>query len=135
MWLHCDGNRAAGLLLQELPASATRDDGEYREQQWQHVTTLADTLSAGELTKLPFPAILHRLYHQETVRLFEPQPLRFQCSCSADRTLSALRTLGEEELRSILAEQGAIDIHCEFCHQHYHFTETDIRELFQNTLH
>ena len=134
LWLHCDGERATGMLLQELPVSAG-GDAETRADQWQHATTLADTLTATELADLPFEAILHRLYHRDPVRLFDPQPLQFQCSCSATRTLDALRTLGQEELLTIIAEQGAIDINCEFCHQHYHFTERDVRGLFDNTVH
>lgn len=133
-WLTADGHTATGLLLQELPASPHSTAGQ-RSQQWQHVTTLADTLSAAELEQLPFETLLHRLYHQDPVRLFPPQQVHFQCNCSADRTLSALRSLGELELRSIIAEQGAIDINCEFCHQHYQFTESDVDNLFSNTLH
>lgn len=134
IWLCCRGNIAAGLLIQELPAGADVD-AEYRAERWEHITALADTLSTDELLQLPFDTLLHRLYHQDPVRLYDPQPIVFQCSCSAARTLDALRTLGETELQSMIAEQGSIDINCEFCHQHYHFTEADIRELFRSTLH
>lgn len=133
-WLTADGHTATGLLLQELPASA-QSTAEQRSRQWQHLTTLADTLSTAELEQLPFETLLHRLYHQDPVRLFAAQPVQFQCSCSARRTLGALRSLGEQELREIIAEQGAIDINCEFCHQHYHFTASDVESLFSNTLH
>lgn len=134
IWLGANDEVCAGMLLQELPASAD-SDRQSREQQWQHSVTLADTLTSEELLELPFEHLLHRLYHQDPVRLFEPQPVRFQCSCSASRTLSALRSFGEPELRAMLIEQGAIDVNCEFCHQHYHFTDRDIDSLFGNTLH
>lgn len=134
LWLSADRECCAGMLLQELPAGE-HSQAEIRAGQWQHVTTLADTLAAEELLQLPFDKLLHRLYHQDPVRLFDPKPVQFQCSCSASRTLSALRSFGEPELRSMLAEHGAIDVNCEFCHQHYHFTEGDIDALFNNTLH
>lgn len=134
IWLAADSQCCAGMLLQELPAAGDANS-ERRQQQWQHLTTLADTLSAAELLETSFEVLLHRLYHQDPVRVFEAQPVQFQCSCSSERTLSALRSLGEEELRSIIAEQGAIDINCEFCHQHYHYTEADVQALFQPTLH
>lgn len=139
IWLCSNGQQAAGLLLQELPASADRQSkalsAERREEQWQHVTKLADTLKPQELYDLHFDELLHRLYHQETVRLFEPTGLHFKCSCSQQRTLNALRTLGRKELETILAEQGAIEINCEFCHQHYSFNAEDIEQLFQPTVH
>lgn len=134
IWLHSDGQTASGMLLQELPASADSDPEQHRNQ-WEHVTTLADTLTTAELADLPFEAILHRLYHQDDVRLFDPQDLSFQCSCSETRTLNALASLGEAELRTILAEQGSIDINCEFCHQHYHFDQAAINGLFEQTIH
>lgn len=134
LWLHCDGARAAGLLLQELPANGPRD-AESHSRQWQHVVQLADTLRAAELLELPFEECLHRLYHQDPVRLFAADALRFQCSCSAQRTLNALATLGREELESLLAEQGHIDINCEFCHQHYRYDHDAVQALFEPTLH
>jgi molecular chaperone Hsp33 len=134
IWLSSDGQRAAGMLLQELPASSCSDP-DLRSQHWQHATRLAETLTAAELLALPFETLLYRLYHQETVRLFTPTRLQFSCHCSRARTLSALRALGQSELEQILEEQGYIDMNCEFCHQHYHFDSADIRQLFQQTLH
>ena len=134
IWLCSDGQQSAGMLLQELPASHSIDS-EQRQQQWQHVTKLAETLTEQELLSLSVEELLYRLYHQEQVRLFEATPMQFQCSCSRPRTLSALRTLGQQELHQILLEQGVIDINCEFCHQHYHFDQQDIETLFKDTLH
>lgn len=124
LWLSADGETAAGILLQELP-----------EQQsdaavWQHLTTLADTVQQEELLTLSADRLLYRLYHQETVRVFEPKSLKFVCSCSQQRMESALVSLGREELESILSEQGKIDSHCEFCHRQFHFDAGDIANLF-----
>ena len=134
IWLCSDKLKAAGMMLQELPASQIMDSEE-RQQSWQHITKLAETLSEEELLSLPFEKLLYRLYHQEPLQLFSSDPLAFQCRCSRDRTLHALRTLGEQELQGILIEQGSIDINCEFCHQHYHFEQNDIDALFQHSLH
>lgn len=134
IWLTCNSQQAAGMMLQELPASAaTTPDS--RARQWEHMTQLAATLTDQELLGLDFQQLLYRLYHQEQVQVFEPATLAFQCSCSQSRTLNALRTLGQEELLSIIAEQGAIDIHCEFCHQHYRFVAADIQQAFHPTVH
>lgn len=126
LWLVAEGNRAAGFLLQELPgvAAALRD-----EDAWNRVCRMADTLTASELLGLSVEALLHRLYHQEDVRVFPGEPLRFGCTCSRDRTLRMLASLGRTELRSILAEQGCIEVSCEFCRQKYTFTPDQMSGL------
>src|SRR5690606_34307093 len=59
-WLRADGHRARGLLLQQLPA-ARITDSEERDASWEHVTTLASTLTAEELLSLDNETVLHRL--------------------------------------------------------------------------
>lgn len=124
LWLAADGQSAAGMLLQELPEQ--KSDAAV----WQHLTTLADTLQSEELLQLEAEPLLYRLYHQETLRIFEPKALQFVCSCSEQRMASALISLGREELEAILSEQGQIDSHCEFCHREFHFSAADIASLF-----
>lgn len=129
-WLHADGQRARGLLLQQLPAERLREPEE-REASWQHVLTLADTLSAEELLGLDNETVLHRLYHQEAVRLFEPQALCFRCSCSRDRSARALISLGEADAQALLEEHdGQVVIDCQFCNQRYAFDASDVTQLF-----
>ncbi|MDG1579699.1 Hsp33 family molecular chaperone HslO [Pseudomonas sp. GOM6] len=129
-WLHADGQRARGLLLQQLPAERLREPEE-REASWQHVLTLADTLSAEELLGLDNETVLHRLYHQEAVRLFEPQALCFRCSCSRERSSRALISLGEVDAQALLEEHdGQVVIDCQFCNQRYAFDAADVAQLF-----
>ncbi|HCW91203.1 MAG TPA: redox-regulated molecular chaperone Hsp33, partial [Marinobacter sp.] len=71
-----------------------------------------------------------RLFHEETVRLFDPQPVAFRCSCSRERTLKALQSVGQDECYSIIEEQGSIDMDCQFCHARYSFNRNDIDHLF-----
>lgn len=129
-WLNADGRRARGLLLQQLPADRL-PDAEARSASWEHLVTLADTLSAEELLGLDNPTLLHRLYHQEEVRLFDPLPLRFACSCSRERSANALVSLGETDARALLEEQGgSLLVDCQFCNHRYLFDAADIAQLF-----
>lgn len=129
-WLAADGRRACGMLLQQLPADRIRD-GEEREASWQHLRTLADTLSTEELLGLDTQTILHRLYHEEQVRLFEPRPIVFRCSCSRERSAMAIISLGQQDAENLLQEQGgAISIDCQFCNHSYRFDAADIAQLF-----
>ena len=130
-WLYADGSRyARGLLLQALPAERLREPEE-RAASWQHLTTLADTLKAEEMFALDNQTVLHRLYHEEAVRLFEPQSLEFRCSCCRERSLNALASLGQQDAEELLQENaGEVVIDCQFCNQHYVFDAADITQLF-----
>tara|TARA_R110001592_G_scaffold320639_2_gene598784 strand:- start:106707 stop:107597 length:891 start_codon:yes stop_codon:yes gene_type:complete len=121
--------KAAGLLLQALP-SQLEATPEENQRLWEHTTQLADTITPEEQLTLNHDEQLFRLFHQDELRLFEPSPVQFFCSCSEERFANALVSMGQEEIHSILKENSFISINCEFCHQQYRFDETDIAELF-----
>ena len=128
--LCADGRRARGMLLQQLPADRLKDEEE-RAASWQHLTALGGTLKADELLSLDNETVLHRLYHEEQVRLFDVQKLRFHCSCSRQRSGNALVSLGQEDAQALVVEHGGnIEIDCQFCNQRYLFDETEIAQLF-----
>lgn len=131
LFLFADEQNAAGLLLQRLPGATEQDD-----DLWNRVNHLATTVEASELLELDSQTLLHRLFHEETVRLFDSEPVEFRCTCSQERTLGALESIGKEECYSILEEQGTIEMDCQFCHSHYRFDRNDIDHLFTgHTLH
>lgn len=117
---------AAGMLLQVLPAS------EGTAESFELLTTLAETIKAEELFALPADEILYRLYHQEEVRLFDGQHVEFKCTCSRGRCADTLIALPIDEVDTILAEDGNIDIHCDYCGSHYIFDKIDVENLRQN---
>jgi molecular chaperone Hsp33 len=125
LWLAAGPQRAAGLLLQRLPGGAGMDD-----EDWTRVVALADTITQAELIDLPTETILHRLFHEERLRLFEGEPVAFRCTCSRDRIEDTLRALGEEEVEATLAEQGQVEVGCEFCNRVYRWDLVDARRIF-----
>lgn len=129
-WLESDGRKACGFLLQQLPPQL-EPDSEARAASWQHLNVLADTLTREELLSLPAEQLLHRLYHEEHIRLFEAQSLAFSCSCSRQRSANALSSLGEVDALQLVAEQGGqISIDCQFCNRRYLFDAADVAQLF-----
>ncbi|SEL07667.1 Hsp33 family molecular chaperone HslO [Halomonas daqiaonensis] len=128
LWLAADGRRAGGLLLQRLPDESRHQDVD----AWDRTVHLADTVKDEELLGLEPLEVLRRLYHEETVRVFDPKALRFGCTCSRERIASALMTLGEQELREVLVEQGGIDTQCHFCHTRYHFTVAEVEAMLDD---
>lgn len=128
LWLAADGERAGGLLLQQLPAQVVATE-DARADQWQHACTLAETVAEEELLALDTEHLLVRLYHEDALRLFEPAPVRFQCTCSRERTLGALATIDPAEIEDILSEMGAVTMDCEFCQARYIFERRHLTEL------
>lgn len=127
--LFANGKQAAGILLQVLPGDSENN------QDFEHLEQLTNTVKAEELFELEATEVLHRLYHQEEVRLFDPIDVTFRCTCSRERSGQALRTIPREELDTILAEQGKIEMGCEFCNNNYSFDCIDIEALFSNAQH
>ncbi|HYC45695.1 MAG TPA: Hsp33 family molecular chaperone HslO [Burkholderiales bacterium] len=125
LWLAAGNARAAGLLLQKLPGLDDPDD-----DRWNRATKLAATITQPELLELPTANLLHRLYHEEDIRLFDPRPVSFRCSCSPDRVSAMLRMLGYAEVRSILDERDAVEVTCEFCNRAYRYDSVDAEQIF-----
>lgn len=123
--LEADEQVAAGLLLQRLPDGHGDPDG------WDNAVALAETLKRNELRQLDGEDILYRLFHRETVRLFDREPIVFACSCSRERVADMLKMLGGEEVGEVVMEQGSIEVACDFCKQRYVFDEQDVSELFE----
>jgi molecular chaperone Hsp33 len=136
LWLAATPQRAAGLLLQRLPtgarAEAEEDELEAAagDEDWNRVLHLASTITADELVRLPGSELLRRLFHEEDVRMFDAGPVFFQCTCSRDRVAGILRSLGEPEVRSVVEEQGSVEVRCEFCNRAYRFDAVDAAGLF-----
>jgi len=124
LWLSASDEAAAGLLIQALPGASEDEDA------WNRVLHLGDTVTGDELRSLDVETLLRRLYHEETLRLFEPSPVMFQCSCSREKIINMLRQLGEDEINGIITEQGQIDVACEFCGKSHRFDSVDVRALF-----
>lgn len=125
LWLAADNTCVSGMLLQKLPGEESPDD-----DAWNRASQLAATLTPRELLELPAAELLHRLYHEEDIRMFEAQDVAFECSCSRKSVASMLRMLGHEEIRSIIEEQGQVEVHCEFCNESYAFDPVDAEQIF-----
>lgn len=135
--LAANGDIAAGLLIQRLPVEGEGNlEGRKNEDDiglsdaFNRISILAGTLTSDELLTLDADTILRRLFWEETVTRFEPQAPRFACTCSRERVSQMLRGLGREEVDSVLAERGDVEIGCDFCGRHYRFDAGDVGALF-----
>ncbi len=119
---------AGGTLLQILPTSSEATNVT-ETTEFAHLSALTETLTAEELFTLPANDVLYRLYHQEEVEVFTPAEVRFECHCSREKTITALRNIAEPELLNIIAEEGYISMNCQFCNTEYRFDELDVKAI------
>jgi molecular chaperone Hsp33 len=129
IWLSCDGNSAAGMLIQKLPETMNQETQILDEDIWNRVGYLAGTVTDDELLNLPTETLITRLFHEEDVRLFEPIITQFFCSCTRESVSNMLRMLGNEEINNIVEEQGKIEVNCDYCNAHYAFDKVDAAQL------
>lgn len=131
LWLAADSNVSRGLLLQKLPKEGgiegpVTDDLE----TWNRTVALASTLQTEELLQTDISTLMRRLFWEETIRLFDPRNLVFQCSCSREKVGNMLKMLGQAEVDAALTDLGKLSIDCDFCGQHYEFDKVDCAQLF-----
>ena len=102
LWLACSAEAAVALFVQKLPGADLKDlDG------WARVQQLAHTVRDDELLGLDAAEILRRLFAEEDVRLFDARPITHDWPADPEKVAGMLRALGENEVRTILAEKAA----------------------------
>lgn len=141
--LAADAERAAGLLVQELPVAGGNApraaealvprDG--RNDQWTRIETLTATLTRDELLTADADTVLRRLFltEESEVRTHAERAVRFRCRCSRERIEGVIRILGENELRGLLADQGRIDVACDFCRERYVLSSDEAWAAFRSS--
>lgn len=131
LWLCEAEGKLAGMLVQKLPNDSQQSDTQTIDQDlWHRIHQLASTIKNDELLGLDKPTILHRLFHEENVRVFEDKPIAFKCNCSREKTQSVLKSIGKDEAMAALEEQGNITVQCQFCNAREVFDAVDVHALF-----
>lgn len=126
LWLFANKTHAAGLFIQELPS------GNKDKADWERLEILANTVTGEELLSLDCEDLLHRLFHQEKVRIYQPEAVEFKCNCSRQKIGGTLVALGRSELEAVLRERDNIEVDCQFCGAQYHFDRIDVENLLTN---
>ena len=113
---------AGGLMIERLPEAKTDD-----EEGWRYATAITGTVKADELLDplLDAPALLYRLFHEEGVWVYDPQPLSVGCRCSRERILALLNSMPLDE-RADMVKSGPASVHCQFCNTTQQFTADEL---------
>ena len=121
-------NQATGMSIHAMPEQDSEIVATIKDD-WQRLNYLVDTLTEKELHELSSDTLLTRLFHEEQCRLHEAKPVKFSCDCSRARSASAIKSLGETEIRALMTEQELVTIDCHFCFQRYEFDHQALAEL------
>jgi len=136
LWLAADDNVARGLLLQKLPRHSGAEDQTVQASEaedletWNRAAMLGQTVKREELLSTDISTLMHRLFWEETIRVFDPLQPTFHCGCNREKVGNMLKMLGQEEVESALSELGELGINCDFCGKHYSFDKVDCAQLF-----
>jgi molecular chaperone Hsp33 len=123
--------RVAGLLLQVLPGR----EEERADAAFDDVAARAETVSTAELTELAAEELLPKLFAGQAIRLFSAKAVAHDCRCTPERLAGVVRMLGEEELKSLLAEQGHVELTCEFCNRAFRYDDAQVQAILRASTH
>lgn len=131
LWLSAQGNVAAGLLLQRIPQPPEQSEisEALADRAWREVTELAMSLTAEDLRRQPPENLLQSLFWPHAIRLTAVTELVARCTCSSERGLTVLQMLGRAEVEDTLAQEGSIEMHCEFCGARYAYDRADLSSI------
>ncbi len=127
--LHLEGDdvRCGGILLQQMP-----EESPTVEDDWRRLGLLAKTLRAEDLIGGASHYLLHKIFAEDDVRVFEPRGARFRCRCSRQKVEEVLRLLGAKETRAACEMHGRVEVTCEYCGRRRVFDAIDVLRIFSD---
>jgi len=125
LWVSSTQDNLSAMLVQKMPDSKSND-----EEDWHRIMALSNTITNSELRDLTAEQLLHKLFHEETVELFEDNAINYECHQDRVRFEKIIFDLGEQDARDLLQEQGEISIHNEICNEHLFFNKQDLDRIF-----
>lgn len=114
-----------GIVLQQMPGELAM-----QEDDWRRLGFMLATLGTNDLAEGATKVLLHKLFAEDDVRVFNSRPVRFHCRCTQSKVEEVLRFLGESETRAALAEEGIVKVTCEYCGRVRSFDAIDVSRVF-----
>jgi molecular chaperone Hsp33 len=125
--LFSDREHASGLVLQMLPGADSHDE-------FEAACAVAATLKRSEITQTDSARLLTRLYPRHDIRLFSPREVGHDCRCTPEHLAGIARMLGADELESILAERGNVELTCEFCNRAFCYSPEQVVAIMRGEI-
>ncbi|MBQ2669262.1 MAG: Hsp33 family molecular chaperone HslO [Clostridia bacterium] len=118
---------AGGFMIQLMP-EATEEMAEELEKLLKEVPPVTKMIRDG----LDAEDILFEITYGFSM-LCENKFIvpKYECKCTRERMERALISIGKDELRSLIDEQGSAEMTCRFCDNKYNFTKEELEELLR----
>jgi molecular chaperone Hsp33 len=128
--LACDARTAAGVLIQRMPVTGGTVSGKHSDLLYEDASIMLASLKADELLSVEPQTIARRLFWQQGLRVWsrsgaQSHAPHFSCTCSREKVRNMLQMLGRDEVESIIAERGEVEVSCDFCGATYQFDPVD----------
>ncbi len=115
---------AGGFIIQLMPGT----DDETITIIEEHLNKMEPVSKLIEKGLTP-EELLFEILGQENVQILSTMPVAFECNCSKERFGSAIISLGESEIREMIAEDGGAEAHCHFCMEKYNYTVDELESF------
>ncbi len=122
-----------GLIAQILPkAKDNQSVINLLEQKCKQIDCFSERLIESKdnlesLFNLLFPDLEPKVLSSKE----DSEVVKFKCRCSRERSVSALKILGKDELINILKEDKKAELVCQFCKNKYLVEEEELRNLIR----
>jgi len=119
--------RAAGLVLQHMPKAsplkvlAEPVDPEIDAENWNRATIMLESVQQDEMIgpSVSPSELLFRLFHEDAPRVYDPQPVRFGCTCSEEKVRQSMSIYSAKDIAHMTTDAGTLTADCQFCGAHY----------------
>lgn len=119
--------QAGGFIIQLMPFA---DDAviEKLEQNLTQIPSVTTMLDEGMTPE----DMLKKVLEGMDVEFTDTLPVEFNCNCSKERIEKALVSVGEKDLKDMIADGKPIEVNCHFCNTNYTFTIEDLQRLLKS---
>lgn len=131
---------AGGMIIQMLPDAkeGAVDALENMIGKMPPITSLIDGVTesgAGKsetgLLKDLADAIFGQMPEEYQIEKLDEREILWNCDCSWQRLEKALMTIGKEDLKEIIEEDGEAELQCQFCLKKYHFDKEHLEKILE----
>lgn len=112
---------AGGIFLQPMPGASEKSI-QFAENATHEIQNIGKIWKDRGME--PF------LKEYFNVEKTEERTVEYHCRCSREYIAGVLSSMGEAELRDIIAKEGKINVHCHYCNSDYDFYDKDVDEMF-----